>query len=122
MKRRLSIALAALLFLPCCDTERVDKLEKENADLKAALQKSNAASQFDLQQKCSNASKSWFRENWARDKDTILLDETNHYNGKNEQVLHCGRISLQFRFWLWPLVVQGYNGVGRFRKHKICVV
>jgi hypothetical protein len=82
MKYHISIALAVLMSIPGCDAGRVDKLEKENAELKAALAKSNAASDFELQQKCSNAAKNWFRENFPADKDTILLDQNNHYNKK----------------------------------------
>lgn len=82
MRRHILIALAVLLILPACDIDRVDKLEKENASLKAALAKRDAASDLDLQEKCSKASKNWFRENFPADKDTVLLDETNHFNKK----------------------------------------
>jgi hypothetical protein len=82
MRRHILIALAALLVCSGCDTDRISKLEKENTELKAEVAKTNAATDFNLQEKCSNAAKSWFRENFPPDKNTILLDETNHFNRK----------------------------------------
>jgi hypothetical protein len=82
MRRHILFALAALLVCSACDTDRLNKLEKENADLKAEVAKTNAATDFELQQKCSNAAKGWFRENYPGDKDTILLDQNNHFNRK----------------------------------------
>jgi hypothetical protein len=76
------IALAALLLCCACDTDRINRLEKENADLKAAVAKTTATTDFNLQEKCSAAAKNWFRENFRHDKNTILLDETNHFNKK----------------------------------------
>jgi hypothetical protein len=107
MRRRILIALAALLVCSACDTDRLNKLEKENADLKAEVAKTNAAADFNLQEKCSNAAKSWFRENWPRDKDTILLDETNHYNSKMNKCFveveyHANEQNkLAFILWSW---------------------
>ena len=65
-----------------CDNDRISKLEKENQEMKAKLEKGNAAQEFDLQAKCGKDARSWFNENWSRDKDTVLLDFTNHYNAK----------------------------------------
>ena len=44
------------------------------------MEKSHVVEEYDLQAKCSKDAKAWFNENWARDKDTFLLDFTNHYN------------------------------------------
>jgi hypothetical protein len=40
----------------------------------------DAAQDLDLQAKCSSAAKSWFSDAFGRDRDTILLHYTNHYN------------------------------------------
>lgn len=56
---------------------RLTKLEKENQELRAEVGK-NAA--YDLQSKCARDAKTWFNDTWSRDKDTILLDYTNHYS------------------------------------------
>ena len=78
----------AIAFLTCCalfagcDGDRVAKLEKENADLKAKVEKQDEAVNYDLQEKCSKDAHAWFNENWSRDKDTILLTLVNHYDVK----------------------------------------
>jgi hypothetical protein len=82
MRRHILIALAVLVTFPACDSGRIERLEKENADLKASVARTSAATDFNLQEKCSNAAKSWARENFPGDKHTIFLDETNHYNRK----------------------------------------
>jgi len=65
-----------------CDADKIARLEKENQELKAASAKDHASADYDLQAKCSRDAKAWFNENWAgsRDKDTILLDYTNHHD------------------------------------------
>lgn len=65
-----------------CDTARIDRLEKENAELKAKADQADVAREFDLQAKCAKDARAWFNESYARDKDTQLLDFTNHYNKK----------------------------------------
>lgn len=78
--------LICCLALCACDADRVAKLEKENTDLKAQIEKQkNTALQYDLQAKCSKDARGWFNENWSRDKDTILLDFSNHYNTKQNK-------------------------------------
>jgi hypothetical protein len=62
-----------------CDTDKTAKLEKQNQELQAQLQKQQSAN-LDLQAKCSRDARVWFNEEWPREKDTILLDFTNHYN------------------------------------------
>ncbi len=69
--------------LSACDTsDRIARLEKQNQELQAQVNKGDAAADLDLQAKCSRDARAWFNENWSRDKDTILLDFTNHYNKK----------------------------------------
>jgi hypothetical protein len=72
--------LASCALVAGCDSDRLAKLGKENADLKAKVEKQDAAVDYDLQAKCSKDARDFF--NTGRDKDTILLDFTNHYNGK----------------------------------------
>lgn len=86
MKKWVEVGLLACSFLVAgCDADRIAKLEKENADLKAMVEKQNAAAAYDLQAKCSKDARMWFNENWSSDKDTILLDFTNHYNVKQNK-------------------------------------
>jgi len=82
---RLHLVFAAvLLILAGCDQEsqnqKIATLEKANQELKAAVEKSHAVEEYDLQAKCSKDAKAWFKENWQRDKDRLLLDFTNHCN------------------------------------------
>lgn len=65
-----------------CDADRVSKLEKDNADLRARLNQQSAATNYEAQGKCAKDAKEWFRETWRPNKDTIFLDYTNHYNIK----------------------------------------
>jgi outer membrane murein-binding lipoprotein Lpp len=78
--------LICTLLLAGCNNDRVAKLENQTAELQqqvASLQKSG---QLDLQAKCAKDAKAWFDDHWGRpDKDTILLDYTNHYNVKKNQ-------------------------------------
>jgi len=74
----LLLVLFSLILLSACDTDRVSKLEKENSELKSQL----ASADLALQEKCSKAAKAWFRESFHPDKNTVLLDQTNHYNRK----------------------------------------
>jgi hypothetical protein len=87
---RLHVMFLGLILLPMfgCDADKIAQLEKQNEELKAQMAKQNAAADFDLQAKCSTAARTWFNGNWAstsRDKDTILLDFTNHYNAKQNR-------------------------------------
>jgi hypothetical protein len=63
-----------------CDTDKVARLERQNQELQALIQRQQVAANLELQSKCARDSKAWFRENWQRDKTTTLLDFTNHYN------------------------------------------
>ncbi len=79
------VAFAALLAIATgCDTsERISRLEKQNQELQSQLSKERAATAgYDLQAKCSKDAKIWFKENSSWDKNTVLLDFTNHYNKK----------------------------------------
>ena len=77
---RLSATL--ILFIgvmgACDSSERIARLEKQNQALQAEISKSSTTADYDLQAKCSKDAREWFNENWSRDKDTILLDFTNH--------------------------------------------
>ena len=76
-----SLLLACLVFLLLgCGTDKISKLEKENQELKAEATKNRAVADYDLQAKCSKDARAWFKENFPSDKDTILLNFTNHYH------------------------------------------
>jgi len=91
MARLHAIFIGLLLIATIgCDTDRLNRLEKQNEDLKAQITKENTARNFDLQAKCSSASKAWFNENYAdtsREKDTSLLTYSNHYNKASNECL-----------------------------------
>lgn len=83
-KRVFAIGLGLFLSITTgCDSgssPRIDRLEKQVDELKVEVKKNQTAADFDSQAKCSRDAKAWFNDNWSRDKDTILLDFTNHYN------------------------------------------
>jgi len=68
------------MAIGCGQDEKIAGLEKRNQELNAEVDKSHATTNYVLQAKCSKEAKTWFNENWARDKDTDLLNFTNHYN------------------------------------------
>jgi hypothetical protein len=59
--------------------QRISRLEMQTQELTAEVKKFTAAGDYDFQAKCSRDAKGWFNEKWPRDKATILLDYTNHY-------------------------------------------
>jgi hypothetical protein len=82
MHKMLRVAtLGAIVLTVGCDIpDRVSRLEKDEQELKAELAKNRTAADFDFQAKCSRDATVWFSENWSRDKDTLLLTFSNHYN------------------------------------------
>lgn len=68
------------MAIGCGQDKKIASLEKQNQELKAEVDKSHAMADYDLQAKCSKDAKAWFNENWAREKNTELLQFTNHYN------------------------------------------
>lgn len=75
------VAGSFLLLCAACDHgERIGRLEKQTQELKEEVKKAQASTEYDLQAKCSHDARAWFKENWQRDKNTVLLDYTNHYN------------------------------------------
>lgn len=85
---RLQAVVLGLILLPLCgcNTDKINSLEKQNAALKSQLAKEkDTARDFDLQAKCSKDARTWFNENWSRDKDTILLDYSNQYNAQHNK-------------------------------------
>jgi hypothetical protein len=77
--KKWSIAVS-LTLLPACNTDRIAQLEKQNKEMRAELERQKSLVDLDTQNKCSNAALSFFRRTWSRDKDTVLLDYSNHYN------------------------------------------
>lgn len=85
MKVLTRMITVATLFLTsaCEDPQKIARLEKQNQELQEKLkaqQTQDAARTYDISQKCSQEAKSWFNVNWPSDKDTLLLNYTNHYN------------------------------------------
>jgi hypothetical protein len=87
MKTVLGLFAAFILVIVAgCDHEAgLTKFEKDNQDLRAEIGKNAKSADFDLQSKCARDVRTWFNDKWSRDKDTILLDYTNHYNKKSNQ-------------------------------------
>jgi outer membrane murein-binding lipoprotein Lpp len=90
--------LAIVALSGCEDSQRLARLEKENQTPKAQLNQlneKNVTRNYDLEARCSKDAKAWFHENYPRDKDTALLDFTNHYHLATNQCfvlveLHLG--------------------------------
>jgi hypothetical protein len=82
MARYLLLLGPALLLVAGCDTgQRLTKLEKQNQELQAEIKKRDSApADLESQAKCARDSKVWFNANWQTDKDTTLLNYTNHYS------------------------------------------
>jgi len=80
MARTAALLLCLLLVIGCDTGERISRLEKQTADLKAEVDRDQAARDFDLQAKCAKDARVWFIENWQRDKDTLFLDYEDHYS------------------------------------------
>jgi hypothetical protein len=75
------MGLLIVLMAVGCDTpQRMNRLEKQNQELQAEVRKDRNVAVYDLQAKCAKDAKVWFNDTWERDKDTVLLDYTNHYN------------------------------------------
>jgi len=101
------IVAMIVMIAPGCDSgEKIGKLEKQVEELKAEQKKNEAVVDFDLQSKCSRDAKTYFNENWRLEKDTILLDYTNHYSKKLNKcfirVVH--NYSLSKSFWMSDVV------------------
>jgi hypothetical protein len=79
-----AVGLVLLMSVGCDVPDRVTRLEKETQELKAEVAKDHAATSatadYDLQAKCSRDAKAFFNEGWRQDKNTVLLDYSNHYN------------------------------------------
>lgn len=82
------VCLTLLVFVTACDTERLNKLEKENADLKARVDQQNDVVSLGKQEKCSNAAANWVRANFRPgDRSMMMFDYTNHFNQKQNKCL-----------------------------------
>ena len=86
----------AILFLTACESPymRIDRLEKENKELRAQLSKAKTPS-LEAQATCASAAKRFFGEGWAWDQDTLVLRFTNHYN----QSLNKCFVLVQYQFY-----------------------
>jgi hypothetical protein len=82
---RLFAASILVIFAGCDHEARLTNLENDNQDLQAEIGKNAKNPDFDLQSKCARNARTWFNDTWSRDKDTILLDYTNHYNKRSNQ-------------------------------------
>ena len=74
--------MLVFLLVGCDIPDRVSHIEKQ---IKEMQSEKDRMTDYDLQAKCSKDARAWFNENWSRDKDTMLLDFTNHYNKKGNK-------------------------------------
>ena len=84
----LSLIVTMLVVGACDDPQRAVRLEKENAELRtqlAQLNEKNLTRNYDLEARCSKDARVWFNQNYSRDKDTMLLDFSNHYHVPSNQ-------------------------------------
>src|SRR6266540_2118495 len=77
---RPSAVVAIAILVGGCNNDRVARLESEVKGIKQELSQVRKVNGLELQAKCSADAKTWFHENWQRDKDTMLLDYSAHYN------------------------------------------
>jgi hypothetical protein len=82
------------LLLVACNAAEISRLQKENQALRRELDRRKALADLDTQAKCAAAAKQFFREEYTFDKDTMSLDERNHYNNK---IGHC-LVSIEWHF------------------------
>ena len=88
----------SLLIGTACNTEsRLNRLEKETKEMRQEAVKRQASTDYDLQARCSRDAREWFKENWSREKDTVFLDYTDHYNKALNKYFIRGRESLYCR-------------------------
>jgi hypothetical protein len=79
--RLLVVVMLAFAMLGCDIEHRTGRLEKQVEELKTEVGKIKAASDLELQAKCSRDAEVWFDKHWSQnDKDTVLLVQRNHYN------------------------------------------
>lgn len=77
---RLVAVTALATVVAGCNNDRVARLESDVRALKQDVSQFRKVNALELQSKCATDSKAWFRENWERDKETMLLDYSAHYN------------------------------------------
>jgi hypothetical protein len=82
MKAITLLLLVALILTGCDHEDRIAKLEKQTKEMQSDKDR---LADYDLQAKCAKDARAWFNENWSRDKDTQLLNFTNHYNKKKNK-------------------------------------
>ena len=77
---RFSIALLSLLLMDC-NIDHVAKLEKENNELHKKLAEAHRAD-LNTQEKCATAAQRFKAREYPPDRDTLNMNQTNHYNVK----------------------------------------
>lgn len=83
---RSAALLFCLLFAIGCNTgERLTRLEKQTADMKAEIDKSKGVQDYDLEARCSKDAGKWFSANFGLSRAATLLHFTNHFNKASDQ-------------------------------------
>ena len=99
----ITLGMILLTAIGCDTDQKIGRLEKQAEELKAEVNKNRAAIDYDLQAKCSRDAKTWFKENYLPDKNTLLLNHTNHYN----KSLNKCYVSVENHYLVWGDIVSG---------------
>jgi len=100
---KILVVVLPLLWTAGCDTSRIDKLEKENHDILARLQRQETAQDFDLKSKCALAAKAYFldtKEGYRRPPSyglpvAQILQEIGYSDHYNKSLNKC-LVRIQF--------------------------
>ena len=90
--------LCVLLTLSACNEDRIAKLEQQNKDLQAQLQKQRQTADLESQSRCAKDSREWFTREYPGDANTTLLTYENHYSPKLSKCF----ISVSWNYTLGP--------------------
>jgi hypothetical protein len=109
MRRHILIALAGLVCLSACKSQRVGELKTQNRTLLREVKKSDSADDNYSQRKCADDAHNWFRGGLATNgNDAILLDSWSH-NAESEGKCYA-RVERFFR-----------SGIGSSWGHEVAL-
>jgi len=118
--RVISLMLGLAMVSGCDVEQRVTRLEKQNTELKAKAEKDHVARDYDLKAKCSKDARTWFNENWEREKNTRLLDFSNHYQATSNNCFILVEIhSVDDDLGSWTSSVMLWNVYEKFEGGKL---
>lgn len=78
--KKWSVAVSLVLLSACSYSDRIAALERQNKEMRKELDAQKNIVDLDTQAKCSNAAKAFYIGRFQFDKDTTVLEYSNHYN------------------------------------------